>query len=221
MVFACASQAAEQMSSFCPGPLDSCHLPSTRALTFLLSSAPAQTPQHHGYMVPPKRSRSPQHSHCSWQVLSCVCAIFACPPPEGLHPSPLLCAKGRKLQWGIQDSVQALGTARMHPGISGDGLVFLGAAFTSAGQALGHGGCEGGEEDGKEEVVKKGEEQGEVERRTEEGGAPGFVSGWLADGCRGARFLYTPLHYSPRVSATAPSSALWPRLCDRAQCSVR
>lgn len=98
----------------------------------------------------------------------------------------------------------------MCPGISGDGLVFLGAAFTSAGQALGHGGCERGEENGKEEVVKKGEEQGEVERRTEEGGAPGFVPGWLADGCWGARFLshlcttvpgsvlqLLPLHYGP------------------------
>lgn len=84
--------------------------------------------------------------------------IFAWLPSEGLHPSPLLCAKGNKLQCGVRDSVQALGTARMCPSLSGDGLVCLGAAFTSAGQALGHGGCEGGEEDGKEEVIKKGEE---------------------------------------------------------------
>ncbi|XP_059683872.1 reticulon-4 receptor [Gavia stellata] len=48
----------------------------------------------------------------------------------------------------------------MCPSLSGDRVVCLGAAFTAAGQALGHGGCEGGEEDGKEEVIKKGEEQG-------------------------------------------------------------
>lgn len=88
------------------------------ALTFLLRAAPPGTPQHHGYLVPPKRSRSPRHSHYSWQIPSCVCVTFARPAPEGLHPSPLLCAKGIKLQRGVQDGVQALGTARMYPSLS-------------------------------------------------------------------------------------------------------
>lgn len=164
------------------------------------------------------RGAEAHDTHYSWQVLSCVCVIFVWPPSEGLHSSPLLCAKGKKLQRGVQDSVQALGTARMCPSLSGDGVVCLGAA--SAGQALGHGGCEGEEEDGKEEIIKKGEEQGEVERTTEEGGAPGFVPGCLADGCWCAWFLYTPLQYSPRISAPAPSPALWPQLRARARGSV-
>lgn len=80
----------------------------------------------------------------------------------------------------IQDSVQALGTAKMCPRLSGDGLVCWGAAFTSAGQALGHGGCEGGQEAGKEEAIKKWEEQGQVDIRTEEGGERVWCqSGWL------------------------------------------
>jgi len=148
------------------------------------------------------------------------CVIFAWSHSEELHPSPLLCAKGNKLQCGVQDSVQSVGAARMGPSLSGDGVVCLGAAFTSAGQALGHGGCEGGEEDGKKEVIRKGEGQGEV-KRTEEGGAPGLVPGCPADGCWSAWFLYTPLQYSPRISAPAPSSALWPWLCARAGGSAR
>lgn len=80
----------------------------------------------------------------------------------------------------VQDSVQALGTAKLCPRLSGGELVCLGAAFTSAGQALGHGGCEGGRESGKEEVNKKGEEQGQVAVRIEEGGERVWCqSAWL------------------------------------------